>query len=870
MRETVRARLACSRHAVARRAGSQRGVTCRAVARLVAVLVIPVLVGTAAAFAQTRETTTESPAAALHTEAAPFFTEHCVVCHGNRLSTVNLNLEALAARLDSLARAAGAGATGAGGNGGDPQTETWARVLGKLTAGQMPPPGRPRPADDALARVTASIEAYLADAGYRRTPDPGRVTARRLNRVEYDNTVRSLLGVHGSPADEFPIDDSGYGFDNIGDVLSVSPLLMEKYVAAAKRLSRLAVFGEPLPTEPTLLARYMGKRSHDAGNDLSGSDVLPFSLRGALYGTHLFPWDADYEFRFRAANYRYSRRQLVARGAIEPDERDTPDAAAEAALTDEEKLARFTENARRSQPPVPVVATLDGEVFREELIEGSRDFGYERGEFVTRVPVTAGVHEFRISYPHVADIADPRDNVNPDGRRILYVDYVDIVGPFEPSPAPPASYERLFLCRHRPGGHDEACAEQIVTRLARRAYRRPVTAADVDPLVGLVRQAEAAGDSFEEGIRLAVQAVLLSPNFLFRIERDPTDGAATRALDDHELASRLSYFLWADMPDERLFRLADDGRLTDPAVLRAEALRMLADSKARTLVTDFAAQWLQLRGLERAKPDPDRFPTVDDELRDAMRTETELFLDAVMREDRSVLDLLDAPFTFLNGPLARHYGIPGVDGEAFQRVALDGSRRGGLLAHASVLTVSSYPTRTSPVLRGKWVLENLLGAPPPDPPADVPALEAAGTGSSGATLREQMEAHRTNPSCAVCHNQIDPIGFGLEKYDAAGAWRTHEGDAPIDDTGVLPDGTAFSGPGELKQVLRDRAGAFRRNLGEKLLTYALGRGLEHYDAEAVSAIAEAARADGDRWSAFVTAVVESAPFRMRRGEEPEP
>ena len=855
MRETVRARLACSWHAVAHLLGG---------------LAVAGIAGTTAAFAQTRETATASPAVALHAEAAPFFAEHCALCHGNRLSTVNLNLEALAARLDPRARSAGPDAAGRADRAGDLQVETWTRVLGKLNAGQMPPPGRPRPADDALARLTASIEAYLADAGYRRTPDPGRVTARRLNRVEYDNTVRSLLGVHGSPADEFPIDDSGYGFDNIGDVLSVSPLLMEKYVAAAKRLSRLAVFGEPLPEEPTLLARYLGKRSHDAGNDLSGANILPYSMRGALYGAHLFPWDAEYELRFRAANYRYSRRRLVARRLIAPDDRDAPDAAAEASLTEEERLARFIEDARRSQPPVPVVATLDGEVFREELIEGSRDFGYERGEFVTRVPVTAGVHEFRISYPHVADIGDPRDNVNPDGRRILYVDYLDIVGPFDPSQAPPASYERLFICRHRPGGHDEACAGEIVTRLARRAYRRPVTGADVDPLVGLVRRVEAAGDSFEEGIRLAVQAVLLSPNFLFRIERDPTDGESTRALDDHELASRLSYFLWADMPDERLFRLADEGRLTDPAVLRAEALRMLADPKARTLVTDFAAQWLQLRGLDRAKPDPDRFPTVDDELQDAMRTETELFLDAVMREDRSVLDLLDAPFTFLNGPLARHYGIPGVDGEAFRRVALDGRRRGGLLAHGSVLTVSSYPTRTSPVLRGKWVLENLLGAPPPDPPEDVPALDAAGEGDRGATLREQMEAHRSNPSCAVCHNQIDPIGFGLERYDAAGAWRTHDGAAPIDDTGVLPDGTAFRGPGGLKQVLRDRAGAFRRNLSEKLLTYALGRGLEHYDTETVAAIARAAREGGDRWSAFVTGVVESAPFRMRRGETREP
>ena len=837
---------------------------------LLVALATTTIAGVPEAAGQTAEPGGTSPAAALHTAVAPFLAEHCVVCHGNRLSTVNLNLEALAARLDQQARSAEARASGPGSDADDLQVETWARVLGKLNAGQMPPPGRPRPAADVLARVTASIEAYLTDAEYRRTPDPGRVTARRLNRVEYDNTVRSLLGVHGNPADEFPIDDAGYGFDNIGDVLSLSPLLMEKYVAAAKRLSRLAVFGEPLPAEPTLLARYLGKRSHDAGNHLSGANVLPYSMRGALYGAHLFPWDADYEIRFRAANYRYSRRQLIARGLFEPDENDQRAPAVQAALTEEEKLARFIEDARRSQPPVPVVATLDGEVFREELIEGSRAFGYERGEFVTRVPVTAGVHDFRISYPHVADIGDPRDNVAADGRRILYIDYVDIVGPFNPSPAPPGSYERIFICRHRPGGHDEECAGEVVTHLARRAYRRPVTGADVAPLVGLVRQAEAAGDSFEEGIRLAVQAVLLSPNFLFRIERDSTGGDGTRALDDHELASRLSYFLWADMPDARLFRLADEGRLVDPPALRAEALRMLADPKARTLVTDFSAQWLQLRGLDRAKPDPGRFPTVDDELRDAMRTETELFLDAVLREDRSVLDLLDAPFTFVNGPLARHYGIPGVDGEAFRRVALDGRRRGGLLSHASVLTVSSYPTRTSPVLRGKWVLENLLGAPPPDPPEDVPALDAAGEGDRGATLREQMEAHRTNPSCAVCHNQIDPIGFGLERYDAAGAWRTHDGDAPIDDTGVLPDGTAFRGPDGLKRVLRDRADAFRRNLGEKLLTYALGRGLEHYDTEAVAAVARAAREGGDRWSAFVTAVVESAPFRMRRGESREP
>ena len=837
-------------------------------ARLVAASALTALAIVPAGASQaqrTAEPAATSPAAVLYAEAAPFFAEHCVVCHGDRLSTVNLNLERLAAAIDPGGASNRRGATGAGA-----QIDIWTRVLGRLRGGQMPPPGRPRPSDDRVVRLTASIEAYLADAGYRRTADPGRVTARRLNRVEYDNTVRSLLGVHGSPSDEFPIDDSGYGFDNIGDVLSVSPLLMEKYVAAARRLSRIAVFGEPLPEEPTLLARYMGKRSHDAGNDLTGGSILPYSMRGALYGSHLFPWDAEYELRFRAANYRYSRRQLIARGEIEPDERDAREAALERSLDADERLARFIEDARQSQPPVPVVATLDGEVFREELIEGSNAFGYERGEFVTRIPVTAGLHDFRISYPHVAGIADPRDNVMDDGRRVLYVDYLDIVGPFNARASPPASYDRIFVCRHRPGDHDEECAREIVTNLVRRAYRRPATAADIDPLVDLVRQAQAAGDPFEEGIRLALQAALLSPNFLFRIEREPAAGEDVRYLDDHELAARLSYFLWTDMPDERLFRLADAGRLTDAAVLREEALRMLADPKARTLVTDFAVQWLQLRGLERAKPDPERFPTVDDELRDAMRIETELFLQAMVREDRSVLDLIDAPFTFVNGPLARHYGIAGIDGEAFQRVDLDGSQRGGLLSHASVLTVSSYPTRTSPVLRGKWVLENLLGAPPPEPPADVPALEAATGPSPGATLREQMDAHRTNPTCAVCHSQIDPIGFGLEKYDATGAWRTHEGDAPVDDTGVLPDGTAFEGPGELKQVLRERADAIRRNLAEKLLTYALGRGLEHYDTDAVAAIAGAARDDGDRWSAFVTAIVESAPFRMRRAEVREP
>ena len=498
------------------------------------------LIGTAVLFGQGPEPP-RSAAAGLGEIAAPFVAEHCAVCHGAELSTVGLDLEALVQTLED-----------------EPRLDTWARIAGKIRGGQMPPPGRPRPSAESLESVSASIGAYLVDAGYVRTEVPGRVTARRLNRVEYDNTVRSLLGVHADPADDFPIDDAGYGFDNNGDVLSVSPLLMEKHMAAARRLSRLAVVGRSAPEEPTLLARYTGKRSHDAEGTLTAAGILPYSMRGSLYGTHLFSWDADYEIRFRAANYRYSRQQLIARGDIEPEERDIRDRDEEYGLTEKERRTRFLEDARQNQPPVPVVVTLDGDVIQEELIEGSNAFGYDRGEFSTRVHVSAGEHAFRLSYPHNANLDDPRENVMADGRRVLYVDYLDIVGPFNPSPDPPASYEQLFICRHRPGEHDESCAGQVVTSLARRAYRRPVTGTEVEALVGLVRQAEAAGDSFEAGVQLAAQAVLLSPHFLFRIEGDTT-GTDPYVLNDHELALRLSYFLWADMPDPELFGLADDG-----------------------------------------------------------------------------------------------------------------------------------------------------------------------------------------------------------------------------------------------------------------------------------------------------------------------
>lgn len=773
---------------------------------------------------------------AFEEHVGPFLRDYCVSCHNDELQTADLSFEPFLADADAGQASA-----------------LWGRVAERLRADQMPPRGRPQPPDSAVERVLAWAERLDGSAGVPGEPNPGRVTARRLNRTEYNNTVRSLLGVHGRPADEFPADDSGYGFDNNGDVLSLSPLLMEKLIAAAQQVSRDAVFGPPLPDEPLQLAHYMARRSHDADGSLDSANTLPYSMRGALYGSHLFPWTAQYELRFRVANYRQRAPRPAGAPRRPPDAPPPPPEA-------------FLEEMRLAAPPVPVVATLDGEVFTEEIIEGVNAFGYERGEIVTRLSIEAGEHDFRVSYPHIADIVDPQDNMLPDGRRVMYIDYLDILGPFEPSPDPPASYDKIFICQHRPGAHDETCAGEIVTSLARRAYRRPVTAEEVAPLVDLIAQAQDAGDSFEEGVRVAVQAVLLSPHFLFRIEQDAVAGATDAHLvSDHELASRLSYFLWADMPDDTLFDLADRGRLGRPDVLQAQVQRMLADPRASALVDTFAEQWLQLRNLDRAKPDPTLFPAVDDELRAAMRQETDLFLAAIIREDRSLLELIDAPFTFLNGPLAHHYGITGVTGEAFQRVPLDGTHRSGLLTQASVLTVSSYPTRTSPVLRGKWVLQNLLGAPPPDPPAGVPPLDVAAVGST-VSLRAQLEQHRANATCAVCHDQIDPLGFGLERYDATGAWRTHDGPFEIDDSGTLPDGTTFRGSFELKGILRSQGDAFTKNLAEKLLTYALGRGLETYDTAAVNAITARVAAAEHRFSSLVEAVVESQPFRMRRPE----
>jgi hypothetical protein len=814
----------------------------------------------------------------------PVLSRNCLACHSDRVHTGGLSLEVFKNDPSLITQ----------------KHDVWMKVLDKVKAGTMPPRTSAPLSPQELTAVTGWIErTFGVAAGVGRAEavsgsvEPGRVTARRLNRAEYNNTIRDLLGVTLRPADEFPVDDSGYGFDNIGDVLSMSPMLMEKYMSAARSVSRAAVFGEPYPEKPTLLVRLMPKKIQD---DMQATgNVTPFSARGSLYATFHAPVEGEYEFRFRYQNFRGGEQVIQADGPARSGAGGAPGTDAPAAgapvapaaptapvapgrgrgfgprrpITDAERAERY-ERACAAAPAEPVVFTINGEELYKYAVRGSTDCEYSRGESIVRAKLPAGDHKVRVSIPGYANLDDIRTNFNPDGRRKLYVDYMDVLGVFNPTADRPSGFRKIFICGEN-GNNSAACARQIVENLATRAYRRPATPQEINRLVTLVNEVRRR-DSFEEAIRVAVQAVLMSPNFLFRIEKDPEglprrSGEAAKAgaaysLNDYELASRLSYFLWASMPDDDLFRLAREKRLREPGVLDAQVTRMLADAKAGTLARNFGEQWLNLRLMDRKKPDAARFSRVDDELLDAMRQETLLFIDEIVRKDRSILDFIDGRFTYLNGPLARFYGIPGVDGEAFTRVELDGEQRSGLVTQGSVLSISSYANRTSPVIRGKWVLENLLGAAPPPPPDDIPALQEADLGTA-ASLRQRLEQHRADPSCAACHNSMDPIGFGLENYDAAGAWRTKDGNFDVDSSGTLPDGRSFTGAKGLKQVLMSQSHAFTQNFTEKLLTYALGRGIERSDRALVGQISGTVAQQNYRFSAFVTSIVNSPAFQMR-------
>jgi hypothetical protein len=580
---------------------------------------------------------------------------------------------------------------------------------------------------------------------------------------------------------------------------------MEKYLAAARKIAGAAIVVN-LPVKPTLV-RYK-------------TDQLKQTFQ--IRTKHRFPADAEYDL-------------IVQLGGIRPE----------------------------GAPPVLLTINVDGLSAHVVEVNPGRN---QRRNFDVRLPISAGVHEIHAHF--VNDGYQPEANPLPDPvrDRHLTIDTLDVRGPFTPLPQPiPESHRLVMISQGRPYS-----ARLILGNLIRRAWRRPAAPGEIERLLRLVEMAQENGDTFEQGIQLALQAVLVSPHFLFRIERhpDPANPTAVRPISDFELATRLSYFLWASMPDDPLYAAAANGALRKPEVLEAQVRRMLRNPRSDALIDSFAGQWLQLRNLESHQPDPARFPDFDDELRQAMIQETRLFFRTLLREDRSILDLLGAGFTFLNERLARHYGLPGVQGKEFRRVNLSTDQRRGILTHASVLTVSSYPTRTSPVIRGKWLLENILGAPPPPPPPDVPILEEAAIGTK-ASLREQFEQHRKDPTCGACHNRMDPLGFGMENYDAIGRWRTMDGKFPIDASGTLPDGRKFQRPADLIAILSTEKEAFAETVAEKMLTYALGRGLESYDKPAVQSISRRLAAGDYRFSRLVVEIARSLPFQMSRGEGPK-
>ena len=668
--------------------------------------------------------------------------------------------------------------------------DVFEKALAKIRTGEMPPKGLPRPKSEQVKLVEVWFEEQFAKLDAKQTPDPGRVTARRLNRDEYNRTVRDLLGVDSRPANAFPPDDTGYGFDNIGDVLSVSPVLMERYLKAAGKLADAAIVAGP-PPKPTV-QKY--------GRPPKWAETF-------LEIKHTFPADGRYKLRFNVAGERKKDKDIRAE-----------------ILLDGRSLETFD-------------ISLDGDSTRIREVE---------------LPMTAGEHAVRAAF---VTTPLPKESIS----------FIEVRGPYDAKMPLTESHKRIFVCSAK----TPECAKQIVSTLGRRAWRRPLTSAEVNRLARFVTAAQEDGASFEEGMRVALKAILVSPNFLFRIERDarPDDPKAAHRVSDLELASRLSYFLWSSMPDDELLRLGEENKLSQPAVLKAQVARMLRDPKSNALAENFAGQWLELRNLDTVRPDPQRFPSFDEPLRKAMKQETIRFFDSVLREDHSIFDFLTANYTFLNERLAKHYGIEGVTGPEFRRVELGDSHRRGVMTQASVLTVSSYPTRTSPVLRGKYVLENFLNAAPPPPPADVPPLDDSAIGES-ATMRQQLDAHRSNAICASCHVRMDPIGFGLENYDAIGGWRVSDGKFAVDATGELPGGRKFEGAAELISILIERKQDFRSALTEKLLTYALGRGLERYDRPAIQSISRKIAAGGDKFSDLVAEIVESVPFRQRRGESP--
>ena len=810
--------------------------------------------------------------ATINTQRA-VFSQYCLTCHNQRIKqagTVPVAFE-------------GDGLWDIGAN-----AATWEKVVLKMRAGVMPPAGAPHPDKSVRGAFLGWLEGELDRAAAGRQ-NPGRTEPfHRLNRTEYRNAVRDLLALDLDVSSMLPADDASYGFDNIAGVLKMSPTLMEQYLGAAQRVSRLAV-GTPVPGPSVEYIRITDDLPQDV--HLPG---LPFGTRGGTQFNYVFPADADYELRVRIARDLnesvpvYTEAQQV---EIDIDGARVGGFTLPGVGTPPPRPQPSSDSAG-SQPEQPQISQIDGGIRVTARQREERNKADESWNL--RIPVRAGPHALTVTFTNRTSAIDEStrlpflrpypSGVNiPETRLGISLRSVEIAGPYNVrGPGDTPSRQRIFICSPRSGRpsnasnasnvsnvSNEACAKRILSTLARRAYRRPVTDADVAPLIAFYREGAARG--FEEGIQSAVRRLLVSPEFLLRVERDPAEATSPGAvyrISDIELASRLSFFLWSSIPDDELLTTAERGQLRDPAVLTAQVKRMLADRRSEAFVENFAGQWLFLRNLQAVVPVQNVFPDFDDALRQAFRRETELFFDSLVRDDRSVLDLLRADYTFLNERLARHYGIPNVKGSHFRRVSLDaGSVRSGILGQGSILTVTSYPDRTSPVGRGKWILENLLGTPPPPPIPNAGDLQPTNGQGVVLSMRQRMEQHRRNPVCASCHSMMDPLGLSLENFDAVGKWRTlGESSASIDAAGVFPDGSRFQGAAGLKQMLL-QSDRFVPTVTEKLLTYALGRGLEYYDAPAVRAIAHSAARDDYRFSSLITGIVQSAPFTMRRAGE---
>jgi mono/diheme cytochrome c family protein len=751
--------------------------------------------------------------------------KYCLACHNDRLKTGGLTLEK-----KDWSNIAG-------------DAEVWEKVVRKVRVGLMPPPGLPRP-DQATADALVGFLQTNLDKAVLAHPTPGRALLHRVNRTEYANAIRDLLALDIDVTTLLPPDDSGYGFDNIADLLGVSPVLLERYLGAAMKIAPLAVGDtENGPIEETYRpAADLSQTRHVEG--------LPFGTRGGLLIRHTFP--ADGEYVIKTTLWRNNAGRV--RGLEAPHQLEISVDGVRVHLvtvgTPEQYVSSFNDRENSK-----LAADFDAQL-------------------QVRVPVKAGPRNIGVTFIAKSEAEDPQklqpllspfDAVDTHG--MPRVDAVRIIGPYNVTgPGDTPSRRRIFVCRPANAAEETACARRIITTLARRAFRRPVTEADLDVLLGFYRDGRRDG-SFDTGIERALIRLLASPEFVFRMERDPENAApgTLRPLTGTELASRLSFFLWSSIPDDALLQAGSAGKLKDPAGLESQVHRMLADAKGQALVGNFAGQWLYLRNLRTTAPTDDEFPDFDDDLRQGFQRETEMLFDSVIREDGSVVDLLTADYTFVNERLAKHYGIPNIYGSQFRRVSIKDQNRIGLLGQSSFLTVTSLANRTSPVKRGKWILENVLGTPPPPPPPNVPALKDNSERDKPLSMREQMEQHRASPACAGCHRLMDPLGFSLENFDGVGAWRLKDKDAgsAIDTSVELFDGTKIDGPVALRQWVLRHPENFVETVTEKLMTYALGRGLTASDMPVVRAIVRDAAQHQYRFSSIVMGIVKSTEFQMR-------